>query len=71
MSLPMKPELQRTFTSAVQFYHRDFEQLRFITYIFCNYPPPLANVQEYVILRVFFPKNLLRLREGDSSFTLA
>ncbi len=28
MSLPIKPDLQRTFTSAMQFYHRDFEQLR-------------------------------------------
>jgi len=27
MNLPIKAELQRTFTSAMQFYHRDFEQL--------------------------------------------
>jgi len=26
----MKPELQRTFPSAMQFYHHDFEELRFL-----------------------------------------
>ncbi len=29
MSLPIKPELQRICKSAIQFYRRDFEQLRF------------------------------------------
>ncbi len=27
MSLPIKPELQRTCKSAMQFYHHDYEQL--------------------------------------------
>ncbi len=43
MSLPIKAELQRIFTSAMQFYHRGFEQLHIIVE-----PLPLLRTSERV-----------------------